>query len=226
VGPHIHEKNGAIERYLAVLPFNGCLLYRVHAAYGRAIAVVAKIHVPRAHTLKPGDFPRFLFIGGPHEMSFERARRGEDSFKFQGCDHVGKRRVGVGVIATRIKGFEPRRHDQRAHIQGDFRFLFIKIDGPRGAEFFTCPALSFLEIDAIILVDDVFEGNGLGIGDVDGFTLDQAFIIDVVYFFGALFSTGSAGDTFVHVHISRVADNPHAEIPLFSGDVFDFAERQ
>ena len=223
---HVHEKDGAIQGNLAVFPGNDRLLHRVHAAYGRTIPIVAKVHISRSHTLKPGDFPRFLFVGRPSKMPPEGSRCGEDPFKFQGSHHIGKGCIGVGIVESGIKGFEPGRHDEGAHIQGDFRLLFIKINGSRRTEFFTCPALSLLKEDAIVLVDDVFEGDGLGVGHINGFPFHQAFIVDVIHFLGAFFRAGSAGDTFIHVHISRMADNGHTEVPLVSGDVLDFTERQ
>jgi hypothetical protein len=53
----------------------------------------------------------------------------------------------------------------------------------------------------------------------------EATVIGVGNFFGALFRTGAAGDTFFHIDVSRVLGQFDFKIALFAANALHFAER-
>ena len=102
--------------------------------------------------------------------------------------------------------------------------MIIKINGSGRAEFLTGPAFPFLEIDAVILINDIFERYRLRVGHINRLALYQALVIDVIDFFRALFRTGPASNAFIHIYKPRMTQNLDAEIALFSRDIFYFAQ--
>ncbi len=68
IGPHIHIKNGRVQAIIAMFFGNDGFFHGIHAAHGRAVAVVTAIQVSGAHALKPSDLFRFLLIRWPFEM--------------------------------------------------------------------------------------------------------------------------------------------------------------
>ncbi len=58
----IHIKNGAFKAIPGMFFGNHGVLYGVHAANRRAVAIPAFIIIAGTDALKPGDFFRFLFI--------------------------------------------------------------------------------------------------------------------------------------------------------------------
>ena len=69
VGPHIHEKDGAIQTVALVFLGDHGLFDGIHAADRRAVGMIAFVHVPRTNTLKPCDFFGGLMIGNPGHMA-------------------------------------------------------------------------------------------------------------------------------------------------------------
>jgi hypothetical protein len=108
----------------------------------------------------------------------------------------------------------------------DLLFFLVKIDRFGRAELLTGAALSFFKEDAVVFVDRVFEGNGLGILDIHRLALDQVFVISVVHLLGALFSARAAGDTLFHVHEAGMFDHVHREVPRLAAHVCDFRKSQ
>ena len=92
-------------------------------------------------------------------------------FKFETRHHIGVIVEMKGLIPRGIKGFKPGGKNHRAHIYGGGFLFFFKVYGIGGTKLFAGAAFSFLKIDTSFPVDDVIKGNGLGIGDIDGFSL-------------------------------------------------------
>ena len=112
--------------------------------------------------------------------------------------------------------------DDGSHIQIDSLFLVIQTDGLGGAKLLACPALALFKKDAMLLVDRVLEGHGLGVLNVDRLALDQIFVEGVVHLLRALFGARPACYTLFHVHVAGMFDHLHGEISRFSADVSDF----
>jgi hypothetical protein len=102
-------------------------------------------------------------------------------------------------------------------------FLFVlEIDSACGAEFLTGAAFALLEIDAGLLVYDIFQGDGLLIGDVDGLSLYELFVVFIIHLLGTLFKTGTASNTLVHIHKARMLKDLHLKTALFTMDAHNF----
>ncbi len=103
-------------------------------------------------------------------------------------------------------------------------FLVLKIDCICGAEFFAGTAFAFLEIDASLLVYDIFQGNRLLVWHIDGLSFHEVFIVFIIHLFGAFFETCAAGNAFLNIHISWMPQDFHVKIALFAIDPYDFGE--
>ncbi len=110
-------------------------------------------------------------------------RGGENPFKTHGGNNVRVLVKGKVVKFPRIKRGKSRRKDHRPHMQGFLFFRIRKIDGTGGADFFTGPAAIFFQVDACLRVNGIFQGDRLGIGDINRFSFAQGFIIFIVHFF-------------------------------------------
>ena len=202
VGSHIHEKNRCLKIRTQMFPGNYRLFYGVHTANRRTVFVIAFVQIPRTDTLKPGDFSGLLPVGGALHVTCRRTTGGKYPFELHTGDDIGQFGVLIIVKYRRIKGFKPGRHDDGSDVECKLRFCVIEINGLRGANLFAGAAFTLLQEYASVRIDHVFERYGLGIRYVDGL----AFGDPLVEFIGGLcrtfFRTGSAGDTFVHIHIT------------------------
>jgi hypothetical protein len=159
-------------------------------------------------------------------MPSVRSGGAEDAFKLEAGDHVGQVGIMIGFVAARIKSLKAGRKDDRADSQGYFFFLVLKVNGISRAELFAGAAFAFQKIDAVLLVDDIFEGYCLLISNIDGFPLAKVLVVFVVYFLGAFFETGAAGDAFLQVYKTGVFQDLDFEIPFFTLDRADLREGQ
>ena len=149
---------------------------------------------------------------------------GKDSLKLQGCHHIRQQGISVVVYGCRIKRCKTCGQNNGAHMYGQRFWGVLEIDGARWAEFLAGAAFAFVQIDAIVRIDCIFKGYRLGVWDVNGFSLRQTFIVFIGHFFGTFFSTHTACDTFVHIHIARLLNDPDGEIPFLSGNLLDFRQ--
>ena len=147
----------------------------------------------------------------------------EDTLELHTGDNVWVFAVGVGRVRSGIKRDKPRRKDNSASAEGHSFFLLFKVDGVCGAEFFTGPTLPFLEVDAVFLVNDIFQRNRLGIFNIDGLTFDQVPIKRVIDLFRTFFRAGPACDALVHLHITWVSENLYLKIPGLSANSGKFS---
>ena len=225
MGAHVHVEDGALEVVSAVLFGDDRLLDGVHAADRGAIGIVAAVHVPGTHALKPGDFFGFLVVGQAYQVPFRGSGGRQDALHFNGGDNVGQAGVAVVVELRWIKGLESGGEDDGADVQGFGLFLLVKIHRVGRAEFFAGAALAVLEIDAVVMIDGIFQGNGLGIFHIGGLAFDKTGVVGVNDLFGALFSTIPAGNAFGFINISGALNKLHLKGACFAPDLFYFAQR-
>jgi hypothetical protein len=57
------------------------------------------------------------------------------------------------------------------------------------------PAFFFLDVNAAVAIDTIFQGNCLGVFDKGSFAFDQSRVVRIHDFFGTFFGAGAAGDT-------------------------------
>ena len=103
--------------------------------------------------------------------------------------------------------------------------LLVEIDGVGGADFFTGPAFLFLDVNAAVAVDTVFQGYRLGVLDIGGFAFDDPRVIRIHNFFRTFFSAGTAGDAQRFVDVARVPNQFDLEITRTAFNRLNFTER-
>ena len=156
------------------------------------------------------------------QMAFCGTGRGKDAFELKGCDHVGEFRVLVCVKNCGIKGFESGCKNDGTHIQGHIFFFLIVFNGSCGTDFFTISAFILGQFDTLGRIDAVFQGNGLIVFHIDGFTFDQTRIVGVRDFFGAFFRAETTGDTLFRIYEPWFFLEQNLKIACLTLDVNDF----
>jgi hypothetical protein len=134
--------------------------------------------------------------------------------------------VTVCLVKGGIESLESRRQDHGSHTEGDLLLLVVEIHGTGGAKLLTGPAFAFLKIDAVLTVDDVFERHGLGVGNVNGLPLHEAFVVFTDHFLRAFLGTGAAGDALLKVHETGMPEDIDFEAPFLSPDVHHLTQRE
>jgi len=104
--------------------------------------------------------------------------------------------------------------------------LILEIDGAGRTEFLTRLASAILEIDAVIRIDGIFQGNRLGISQGNRFGRNQPFIVKVSNFLGAFLPAKPAGDALFRIDIPRVLQDVDGEAADVAGDIGDFGQRK
>lgn len=155
-----------------------------------------------------------LFVRGQAKMPPKRTCGGKYPLKPHGRDDIRMLGIAQVIQGRRIKGIKSRGHDDGAHMDGQLFFGILVINGARRANFFAEPALVFIQIDALGVVNGVFQRHGLGVWHIDGLSFSQVLIIGVIYLSRAFFSAEPAGNTFIRVHIPGVLGNGDLEISL------------
>ena len=117
VGAHVHEEDGGIQGFVAVLLGDDRLLDGVHAADRGTVAVVAVVQIPGAHALEPGDLLGLGVVRGPDQVAGKRAGGAQDAFELYAGDDVGIIGIVIGAVLRGIKGFESRRQDQGPDVE-------------------------------------------------------------------------------------------------------------
>jgi hypothetical protein len=124
--------------------------------------------------------------------------------------------MGIRIIHVTATG-----EDHGAYMKCERPLFVIELNGIGGTEFLTGPALPLLEVNAILWINGVFKGDGLGILYISRLPLNEPCIIFADDFLGTFFCTYSTGNTFVHVHITGILGHVDFKIPLLSGYLFD-----
>ena len=112
----------------------------------------------------------------------------------------------------------------RANVQGLDGLFLIIIHCVSRTHLFTIAAFTFGEINTLFIVDTVFQGNRLGIFDIDRFALYQARVLSVRYFFRAFLRTSITGDTFGFINISGVTNKLYLKVTRISTNFLDLTE--
>ncbi len=224
MGAHIHIEHGTIQIVAGVLFGDHRLLDGVHTANRGAVGIVTTVQIPGAHALKPGNFLGFLVIGWADEMPAVRTRGGQNPLHLQRGNHVGMLGVIVGVEFRWIERLESGSQHYRPHIEIDGLFLLIEIHRIGGTKFNAGATFLFLDVNARIALNGVFQGNSLGIFNVRCFALDQPRIVDINGLLGAFIGAGAAGNAFILVDIAGLLENLHLEIPGVPGNIFNFGK--
>ncbi len=201
------------------------LLDGIHAADTRAVAVRAPVRAPRSHALQPGDLAGFASVRRADEMPHARAAGRQEALVFKAGDDVGDAAVAVKIEARGIEGLEAGGEDDRTDMDRHRLFLVVEIDGAGGAEFLAGPAFAALQVDAVVAVDGVFEGHRLPVLDIGGFPFVDPHVEFVVDLPGAFFGAEAAGDTFVHIDVSRFFSDVYGKISGVSRDALHFRKR-
>jgi len=155
-------------------------------------------------------------------MSLGWARSRKDTLELKSCDHVGKFGVLICVKNCGIKGFETGCKNDGTHVQGHILLFLIVFNGSGGTDFFAVPAFILGELDTLGRIDAVFQGNGLIVFHIDGFTFDKACVVGVRDFLGAFFRAETTGDTFFSVNVPWFFLEQNLKIACFTLDVNNF----
>ena len=130
----------------------------------------------------------------------------------------------VVVELRGIERFETGRQNHRTHIEGERLGFIVEQNGPGGTKFFTGLAFALLQVDTLFRIDGVFQRYGLGIGNVDGFSLGQSLVVFVRLFCRAFLGTGTAGDALFHVDVSGLSGHRYVKIALLTFDIRHFGK--
>jgi hypothetical protein len=104
--------------------------------------------------------------------------RTQYSFKLQAGQHIGKTGVRKRIITTWIVRDKPGRYHQGPNPNLVGLGLLLEIHCAGGTKFLAGLALPpFLKIDTMLGINNVLEGNGLGVWDICGFSLAQPGIV-------------------------------------------------
>ena len=122
-------------------------------------------------------------------------------------------------MGCRIIGSKSRTHYYRAHADIADCGLFVEVNCPGWTVLLAGLApLLFLEIDARLAVDEIFQRNGLGIRNVCSLSLGETSIVGVRDPFGALLRTGAAGNALVKVYVTGMLQYLNIKISSFPGN--------
>jgi len=82
---------------------------------------------------------------------------------------------------------------------------------------------SFL-INAIIHIDGILQGHGLGVLDVDRLALGQSLVVFIRHFLRAFFGAHPAANAFGHVHVPGLGFQGGSEMARLPADLSQFGE--
>ena len=173
--PQVEEEDRHVDVRLVLLDQDG-FLSGGHAADRRAV-VVPTARVARADALDKGQPLGLLPVGRPHDVPGGRSRGREDSLELHVRDHVFGMAKPELAASLGIEGLEAGRKYHGPDVQLDRLFLLFVADGPRLADLGTQPALSGLQMHAVIRVDHRHAGRSLRVGQVDGWSGIETLVV-------------------------------------------------
>jgi hypothetical protein len=77
----------------------------------------------------PGDLLGLDSVGAPLNVAVEGAAGAQDALELQAGEDVGVFAIAVSRKMAGVKRLETRRHDDRAHVQGELLVLLAVLDG-------------------------------------------------------------------------------------------------
>jgi len=134
--------------------------------------------------------------------------------------------IAIDIVDLRIEDLTPRRNDNGTGLDGQFSLFILEIDGLGRTELFTDSASPFGKKEAVGRINDILQGNGLGILHMDRLSLTQTRIIFIVYFCWTFLSTEAAGDTLRRVHVTGLLYHLDLKISFFPRDALHLGEGQ
>jgi hypothetical protein len=85
---------------------------------------------------------------------------------------------------------------------------------------------AFLEIDAVIRIDGIFQGHRLAVLDINRLALGQAHVVLIRHFLRAFLGTEPAADTFVHIDIAGLLLQRRRKVSGFAGNGLQLGKGQ
>jgi hypothetical protein len=151
----------------------------------------------------------------------------EDPLKFQAGHYIGVLTVGERVAQDRIIRNESGRQDDGSHLDLVDLRLLLEVDCACGAELLTrFTPLVLPEVDTVLWINDILEGNGLGIMKVCGFPLGQACIVDIRNPLWAFLCTGSACNAQIRVDVPGRLENRCLKVACLTGYALHLRQRK
>jgi hypothetical protein len=80
----------------------------------------------------------------------------------------------------------------------------------------------FFEIDTILGINRILQGNSLGIGKIGGLSFAQTSIERIQHTLGAFLCAGPAGNAQVHVNVTGGLINRHFKVARLPGQTAHF----
>ena len=140
----------------------------------------------------------------------------KNPFELQAGHDIRGFSIPVHVMDKGVIRLAAGGQDYGPHLNGVPLGLVVEFDGPCRAEFLAGPALALLQVDTLIRIDHVFQGNGLGVFHIGRLALGQSRIIFTDHLFWTLLRAHAAGNALVHVHVPGILGDPDMEVSLLS----------
>ncbi len=118
-----------------------------------------------------------------NDFAIRRTRGVGQPLELQAGEDVCQAPIAVLLDLASVEEIETRRQDDIADLDGDIFILLGKIDRPGWAEFLTGFARAFLEVRAVLAIDDREFWHCLGEGCVNDFAVTQSSFVHFVYDF-------------------------------------------
>ena len=126
----------------------------VHTADLGAVALSSVIRASASHALDEHDLLRSFSVREALQMSACRSCCVHDTLQLKGCDDIFALAVSILVISVKLDHVESGCDNDRAVLLCDDLIFLIVINRACLADFRTDSALSGLELDTCVAVDD------------------------------------------------------------------------
>jgi hypothetical protein len=202
----------------------------VHTTHGGTVGIVTPIQIARSDTLKPSNLFGWLSVRGADQVAVRRACGCQDSLKIHAGYNVFEASVVVCFQIGGVKGLKARGQNDSPNTQMQNGFFLLKINGIiftellAGLTFSLLASINGLEIEAMIPVYGVLQGNGLGKRDIHSLALTHAQVENIGHLFGAFGGTNAAPYALVFINIARMRGNLHLEVTCFAANAVYFSQ--
>ncbi len=197
-------------RLLVVLTGQHGVLYRVHAAHARAIALMPQI--PRPRTLDVRHLLRQLMVRWTLEMAVGGAGGIDEPLVLHAAYHVRQPAIAVMCENSRVEWCEPHRHYDRAHAELHLFVLHLEVNGVLLAQLLARSAAVLRELEAHLRVYRVHGRYSLREVQVNRLSLRQPQLERVRRLAGALFHAAAARRTEILPHVTGLLVHRYGEV--------------
>jgi len=140
---------------------------------------------------------------------------------------LGVPTVGERVAQNRIIGNESGRQDNGSYSDLVNLWLLLEINRACGTKLLTrCTPSLLLEIDTVLRVYCILEGNGLGIWKICGLPLGQACIVDICNTLRTFFCTGATGDAQIRINVPGRLGDRYLKVACITRYTLQFRQRK